>query len=53
MSCLLSVLTVFGEVGLGPALQSGALPGDRVFPVRMLIILGNYESLKRSHEHWG
>lgn len=35
------------------ALEAAALPSDCIFPVSMLIILGNYESVKRSRKQWG
>lgn len=40
-------------IGLGQLSRAAALPGDCIFPVNMLIILGNYESVKCSCEQWG
>lgn len=36
-----------------PASRAAALPSDCIFPVNMLIILGNYESVKCSRKQWG
>lgn len=35
-------------IGLGQRFRAAALPSDCIFPVSMLIILGNYESVKCS-----
>lgn len=37
-------------IGLGLLSRAAALPSDCTFPVSMLIILGNYESVKCSRE---
>lgn len=37
-------------IRLGQLSRAAALPSDCIFPVSMLIILGNYESVKCSHE---
>lgn len=40
-------------IGLGQLSRAAALPSDCIFPVSILIIVGNYESVKCSHEQWG